>query len=108
VKAEVKEEEAIVPMDPALLADLPPMSTGILLPQTGDVDGNVVHPPFELDENTMRTLQQFMDSHGFHTSPNHSADEQVYWCSYFSDVYSLPLYQEQSLKPIRPPHWRRN
>jgi hypothetical protein len=34
-----------------------------VLSQTGD--GNNVEPTFELDENTLRSLQQFIDSHEF-------------------------------------------
>ena len=58
-------------MDPALLAELPPMSTEtVLLQSVEEVNEGIVHPPFELDENTMRSLQQFIDSHGFQSPLN--------------------------------------
>ena len=104
------EETEIGPVDPALLTDRPPMPTTEHFAETGDLDGSSVgHTPFELDENTMRSLQQFIDSHnGFQTSPNHSADEQV--SSPFipsSLTYcSLPSWQQLPLIPIQHPHSR--
>jgi len=84
-------------MDPALLNELPSMSTETLLLQTAEeVNESIVHPPFELDENTMRSLQQFIDSHGFQSPPN-----QVLCDSSSSDLSSLPLSQKQSLKTPR-------
>jgi hypothetical protein len=70
-------------MDPALLTELPSMSTETLLLQSvEEVNEDVVHAPFELDENTMRSLQQFIDSHGFQSPPN-----QV-----LCDIYTRLIY----------------
>ena len=70
-------------MDPALLTELPSMSTETLLLQSAEeVNEGIVHPPFELDENTMRSLQQFIDSHGFQSPPN-----QV-----LCDIYTRLMY----------------
>ena len=95
-----KEEETdnAQPLDPAFLAFLPSLSAEALLPRTGaeEINDGIVHPPFELDENTMRSLQQFIDSHGFQSPPN-----QVLCDSSSSDLSSLPLSQKQSLKTHR-------
>ena len=94
---EVKEEETedAQMMNSALVTEPPSLSEGQLVPQTagGEVNDNIVHAPFELDENTMRSLQQFIDSHGFQSPPN-----QVLCDLFSSDTSSLPLSQKQSLK----------
>ena len=46
---------------------------------TGNLTGDAGH--FELDETTMRSLQQFMESHGLHTEAQ--STEQVFTTSQF-------------------------
>lgn len=48
-------------------------SSGHMLSHAGD--GNNIEPTFELDEHTLRSLQQFIDSHEFQTASQSS--EQV-------------------------------
>lgn len=90
----VEETTDTHPMDPTLLTDLPSMSAEPLLPQNGEGNDSTVPPPFELDENTMRSLQQFIDAQGFQSPPNQSADEQVLCYLELSDLSSPPLSQE--------------
>jgi hypothetical protein len=80
-------------MDPALLTDLPSISAEPLL-LTGEGNDSTVPTPFELDENTMRSLQQFIDEQGFQSPPNQSADQQVLCYLELSDLSSPPLSQE--------------
>jgi hypothetical protein len=81
-------------MDPALLTGLLSMSADPLLPQTGEGNDSTIPPPFELDENAMRSLQQFIDAQGFQSPPNQSTDEQVLFYLELSNLSSLPLSQE--------------
>src|SRR5277367_2544937 len=97
VAVKKEETEDAQQMNSASPTELASLSGEHLLPQTGeDVNDNIVHPLFELDENTMRSLQQFIDSHGFQSPPN-----QVLCDLYSSDLSSLPLSQKQSLKTPR-------
>jgi len=45
-----------------------------MLSQNEDDHSAVNHPPFELDENTLRSLQQFIESQGLHQT-THTSDQ---------------------------------
>ena len=75
VKIEETEFETnLVPMDRDIQGAFSSMTPQQMLSQ--NVDNSVVnHPRFELDENTLRSLQQFIESQGLHQTTHTS--EQV-------------------------------
>jgi hypothetical protein len=59
-----------VPMDRSILDALSSMTPQQMLSQNDDLN----HPPFELDEDTIRSLQQFIESQGLHQAI-HTSDQ---------------------------------
>ena len=63
-----------VPMDPNALNAFSSTTPQQMLSQNEDGNSAANHPSFELDENTLRSLQQFIASQGLHQI-THTSDQ---------------------------------
>lgn len=66
-----------VPTDPNILDTFSSITPQQMLSQGEDDHSAVNHPPFELDENTLRSLQQFIESQGLHHTTQTSEQVQL-------------------------------
>ena len=63
-----------VPTDTDILDTFSSLTPQQMLSQNEDGHSTVNHPSFELDENTLRSLQQFIESQGLH-HPTHTSEQ---------------------------------